>query len=265
MGVVGLFLNVVHVCCMAAFPRVFLGVTVGVSLLSNAARRGIVDGELAVLSPDDPRQSRFAELSVDPFLKFAVEEPERCCAELNTVVKAARRWDRLFAGDVAAVFYASDTGQGRFVASVLERAFCQVVRARACRASARVVEGLGRDFYGGLLRLAQVVKSDVVEARRGGRLPYVVATGGYKPESTFAVIAAYIAGAVGVLYVHESFQEVVMLPMVPLQLREELRRYARGEASDAELVRALGVDLQHLREVGVLEGDSVSRLLAELM
>jgi CRISPR/Cas system-associated protein Csm6 len=128
-----------------------------------------------------------------------------------------------------------------------------------------VVEGLGRDFYGGLLRLAQVVKSDVVEARRGGRLPYVVATGGYKPESTFAVIAAYIAGAVGVMYVHESFQEVVMLPMVPLQLREELRRYARGEASDAELVRALGVDLQHLREVGVLEGDSVSRLLAELM
>ncbi|MGB9705626.1 MAG: putative CRISPR-associated protein, partial [Pyrobaculum sp.] len=93
----------------------------------------------------------------------------------------------------------------------------------------------------------------------------VVATGGYKPESTFAVIAAYIAGAVGVMYVHESFQEVVMLPMVPLQLREELRRYARGEASDAELVRALGVDLQHLREVGVLEGDSVSRLLAELM
>ena len=31
-------------------------------------------------------------------------------------------------------------------------------------------------------------------ARREGRLTYVVATGGNKPESTFAVTAAYVAG-----------------------------------------------------------------------
>ncbi|RFA95576.1 putative CRISPR-associated protein [Pyrobaculum aerophilum] len=246
-------------------PKVFLGLTVGVSLLSNAARKGLIDASLAVLSPEDPRQGVFNSLSPDPFVKFAVEEPERCCAELNTVVKAARRWDRLFTGDVKAVFYSSDTAQGKFVASVLERSLCRVLRARQCVAGVKVAEGLGRDFYGGLLKLAHLVKTDVYEARREGRLPYIVATGGYKPESTFAVIAAYIAGALGVFYIHESFNDVVMLPMVPLQLREELRRFAAGQATEAELVKALGVDVVHLREVGVLEGDSISRLLAELL
>ncbi|WP_264357549.1 hypothetical protein [Pyrobaculum aerophilum] len=39
----------------------------------------------------------------------------------------------------------------------------------------------------------------------------------------------------------------------------------RGRPLRLELVKALGVDVVHLREVGVLEGDSISRLLAELL
>jgi putative CRISPR-associated protein (TIGR02619 family) len=51
------------------------------------------------------------------------------------------------------------------------------------------------DFHKGLLQLARAVGNDVRKARR--ETTYVVATGGFKPESTFAVIAAYLVGVHG--------------------------------------------------------------------
>ena len=59
---------------------VFLGVTVGTSLLTNAARDG----------------------AGDRLVEYALANPERASAELNTVVKFARRYPALF-GDVYAV------------------------------------------------------------------------------------------------------------------------------------------------------------------
>jgi putative CRISPR-associated protein (TIGR02619 family) len=56
--------------------------------------------------------------------------------------------------------------------------------------------------------------------RREGRLTYVVATGRYKPESTFAVIAAYLAGAHGVVYVHETIKDIVNPPYSPSSWRK---------------------------------------------
>ena len=41
---------------------------------------------------------------------------------------------------------------------------------------------------------ARAVGNGMKRARREGRLNYGVAPGGYKPESTFAVTAAYVAG-----------------------------------------------------------------------
>ncbi|MFZ8810065.1 MAG: CRISPR-associated protein, partial [Pyrobaculum sp.] len=64
---------------------VFLGVTVGTSLLTNASRDGV---------------------SGDRLVEYALANPERASAELNTVVKFARRYPALF-GDVYAVFYAT--------------------------------------------------------------------------------------------------------------------------------------------------------------
>ncbi|MEM4650566.1 MAG: putative CRISPR-associated protein [Pyrobaculum sp.] len=58
------------------------------------------------------------------------------------------------------------------------------------------------------------------KARREERLTYVVATGGFKPESTFAVIAAYLAGAHGAVYIHETFKDVVELPIPPSSWRK---------------------------------------------
>jgi len=166
---------------------VFLGVTVGTSLLTNAARDG----------------------AGDSLVEYALANPERASAELNTVVKFARRYPALF-GDVYAVFYATDTEEGRRAGAALKEALCEVlkreVKMAVCSAELKVVPGLGVDFHEGLLQLARAVGNDVKKARREGRLTYVVATGGFKPEFTFAVIAAYLAGAHGAVYIHETFR-----------------------------------------------------------
>jgi CRISPR/Cas system-associated protein Csm6 len=88
-------------------------------------------------------------------------------------------------------------------------------------------------------------------ARREGRLTYVVAPGGYKPESTFAVTAAYVAGAHGVVYVHETFKDVVELPILPLQLEETLAKFARREADEHDVAHHQGMDIHHLKGIKV--------------
>ncbi len=230
----------------------FLAVTVGTSLLNNAAtRKGLIPRDWAMLAPDDPRQDDVAAAPVEPLLSYALAEPEECCAELNTVVKFKRRFPAFLSG-VRATLYATDTGQGRLCGEVLRRAFCHVVGGE-CSVELSVVEGFGRDFPAGLLGLAKAIAADIREARRRGEYPYVVATGGYKPESTFAVLAAYMAGALGAVYVHESFRDVVLLPFLPLELHGALREYAEGRITEAELARRLGVDPLHLVGIGLID------------
>ena len=229
---------------------VFLGVTVGTSLLTNAARDG----------------------AGDRLVEYAMANPERASAELNTVVKFARRYPALF-GDVYAVFYATDTEEGRRAGAALKEALCEVlkreVKTAVCSAELKVVPGLGVDFHEGLLQLARAVGNDVKKARREGRLTYVVATGGFKPESTFAVIAAYLAGAHGAVYIHETFKDAVELPMLPLQLREVLARFARGEADEHDVAHHLGMDIHHLEGIKLLrktaEGYTLNNLLTALL
>ncbi|MEL9991511.1 MAG: putative CRISPR-associated protein [Thermoproteus sp.] len=218
---------------------VFLGVTVGVSLLQNASRAGVLSGPAG-------------EGSAGALRDFALSNPAAASAELNTLLGVKRRWPALF-GDVRVVFYATDTSEGRLVASVLEGVACGVLGAARCEAGSRVVEGFGVDFERGLLNLAVAVAGDVKRARGEGRLPYVVATGGFKPESTFAVLAGYLAGAAGAFYMHESFREVVALPYIPIALHPALAAFARGEGDVHDLARGLGWDVYHLEGVGLLE------------
>ena len=88
-------------------------------------------------------------------------------------------------------------------------------------------------------------------ARGEGRLTYVVATGGYKPESTFAVTAAYVAGAHGAVYIHETFKDVVELPILPLQLEETLAKFAKREADEHDVAHHQGMDIHHLKGIKV--------------
>jgi CRISPR/Cas system-associated protein Csm6 len=60
-----------------------------------------------------------------------------------------------------------------------------------------------------------------VRREYGGRKLYLNATGGYKPESAFALVSALLLGYNGVYYIHEAYRRLVVLPSPPLSLRGE--------------------------------------------
>lgn len=233
---------------------VFLGVTVGASLLANASKKGLLrDG------PD--KQS---------LVEYAAQSPRECCAELNTIVAVLEKWPWM-ASDLRYSLYASDTEQGRLAAEVIDAVICRVAgkfdEKGKCKGSIKVIKGLGREeeFKESLLELAAVIKNDFAEARREGRLAYLIASGGFKPESTFAVLAAYLTGAVGVFYIHETFRKLVELPMIPLQLRGSVAEFASGKIDEHKLARELGLDVKHLEAVGLLEAVGGARRLNPLL
>jgi hypothetical protein len=54
-----------------------------------------------------------------------------------------------------------------------------------------------------------------------------------------------------VVYVHETFREVVELPILPLQLEETLAKFARREADEHDIARHQGIDIHHLKDIKV--------------
>lgn len=241
-------------------------VTVGTSILSNAGSR-LGDPflkELATISPEDPRQSEVEKVDVGRLVNFAVAEPERCCAELNTFVKFIKKWPHLIS-KCRAVFYTSDTNNGRLAARAVSKAWHAVAQQFRinCEVDVREIHGLGRDFTQSLAELAAQLVREVKCERARGRLVYVVATGGFKPESTFAVLSAYLAGATGVLYIHESFRDLVELGPLPLKLSDDLVKYAKGLIDEYTLANKLGLDVHHLEDVGLFAPDR--RLAPHLM
>ena len=53
------------------------------------------------------------------------------------------------------------------------------------------------------------------------------------------------------VYVHETFKDVVELPILPLQLEETLAKFARREADEHDIARHQGMDIHHLKDIKV--------------
>ncbi|MDQ6963581.1 MAG: putative CRISPR-associated protein, partial [Mariprofundales bacterium] len=133
------------------------------------------------------------------------------------------------------ILYASDTPEGEHSAKLL-RGFLE----KACSGitvSVKRVGGLGRDFWPGLLELVRTLVRDVrrLVAEKEYSVIYLNATGGFKPETAMALVAASLAGPVAAYYKHESMRETVMLPPVPLAL-------------DRSRLRSIIAKLDHLAE-----------------
>ncbi|MEM3734950.1 MAG: putative CRISPR-associated protein, partial [Nitrososphaerales archaeon] len=113
------------------------------------------------------------------------------------------------------ILYATDTGTGLFCARIL-KAHLEDKGYRVREPITLKGFGLGYDFFEEALTSVMDTVAKTVSKAEGK--VYLNATGGFKPETTFAVIAALLYGVRAVYYVHESFQDVVILPAPPLQI-----------------------------------------------
>ena len=162
------------------------------------------EGECRRCTSGDTAARRAAELALR-------SEPYMASAEFN-----AARWrlgvpPRCPSG-VVFVLYASDTIAGQLAAETLGG----YLEGIGCQARVEVVKGLGHRLWEGVAELARriICHTDCLAAQ--GCRVYVNPTGGFKPESAAAVLAAGLAGATAAYYVHEAMREPVFIPFPPL-------------------------------------------------
>jgi len=92
----------------------------------------------------------------------------------------------------------------------------------------RNIEGLSKEMWLGIANLGAAIIRDVIALRNKGLDTYINLTGGFKPESGIALLAAAASGAQAAYYIHESFREVVWLPLPTLTIdRERLKKLAQ--------------------------------------
>jgi putative CRISPR-associated protein (TIGR02619 family) len=181
--------------------------TVGVSALQNATRElGRGPSEEEVLS-------------------FVQRDPRRASAELNTLLpimeENREKQHRVY-------LLHSDTGEGRLCASVLKR----YLSGLGMRLHAETVEikdlGTPETFTRGLANLLEQVVRLIRNHYSEGDRVFVHASGGFKPETAMAFLAANLPGSgAPVFYVHESFRSVIRLPALPIwpRRREKFVRF----------------------------------------
>ncbi len=195
-------------------------VLVGTSVLRNSSR--LLGGDCGVLAGrcGDPRApepetcSRLLGECLGEAVELVAERPGVLSAELNAMdwVLASR-----CSGVEEVRLLASDTEPGRAAAEILRGALEKL--CPGVRTVVETVPGLGRreaGFWPGLIDLVKTVVGHAREAYGRGLLVYLNATGGFKPESAAALLAASAAAPVTAYYKHEAMRETVVLPQLPV-------------------------------------------------
>ncbi|MEM2566713.1 MAG: putative CRISPR-associated protein [Candidatus Nitrosocaldus sp.] len=199
-------------------------------------------------------------------------------AEINTIELLIYE-HKMLASDIDNIFlYHSDTGSGMLCAKIME----EYLRSKGLNSQRIEITGFSSaktldQFQEGMMRLMSKVVEMVKRRKRGeykdgsGKV-YVLATAGFKPESTAAVIAALLAGADGIYYVYEGTRELVMIPPIPLALDERVTRYIDSIfGSDYRKDKPIDAILEHgidnsiidmLEERGLIErkGDLANKI-----
>ncbi|NPB00101.1 MAG: putative CRISPR-associated protein [Crenarchaeota archaeon] len=273
--------------------KVALLVTVGTSILSNASNREEVPREfrdvlkkVPKMRPDDPNQVVFREAYLSQNENYRViydllcRDPRTMSAELNVIIGFLDTWPlRKYITELRIYLYPTDTDSCRFCAYLIRRFLEEKLRSFVplsddCKVTVEMVElkgfGASPEFFSfsgeGLKDLLDKYAKNILELKEKGYRIIIMPVGGYKPECTYATIIGLMFGASKVVYIHESFKEVIDLPLLPIDVDPRFIQVA-SKIGDDELPRSviemLGVDVDELLDRGILEKGGEGYRLAE--
>ena len=242
----------------------------GTSVLCNFERiKSSIASALGVIGwcracSEDPiqdvalRSARPGDRVFDALLNFISEDPEVASAELNALLKFVSLNSHVPPSEVGVLIYSSDTGIGYLCASVIHeylgREGYHLLQIKPIR-----IPWLGRSeevFDDALSNLLDLVVRKIIEWSKKGTPVYINATSGYKAETQFLVLAAAIAGARTAYYIHETFKDVVELPLPLLTLDSRLVRAIKEITARAatsrdeidEILKEKGLELAELEK-----------------
>ncbi len=249
-------------------------IAVGTSILSNFEREFPEEAEKlgikgwGVLSPEDPAQKeafKHAHEGSNVFktlLNYVSEDPKKRSAELNAFLTFVN-----YAGhskkNVGVLIYTTDTGNG-FLCGQLVHTYLTREGYKSLTKKPVRIKWLGRtleSFEDGLINLTDKIVVKIRDHVKKGRKVYINATGGFKPETAYLVLAGALAGAHKAYYIHETFKEIVELPLPKLSIDEKLVNVIKNlkepyaplnEEELKEKLASEGLDINDLRERGVI-------------
>ncbi len=202
--------------------------------------------------------------SVDELLRFIREDPKHASAELNAFLRYVDKAGHSPPGDVGVHLIATDTDQCELAGT----AIAEYLRSRGYSVTQDSPErvkylGVGEEvFEEGLANLVDAYFAAVrsVAAANPGVRIYLNLTGGFKAEVSVLLLAAAVSGAAVAYYIHESFTDVVTVPLPALRIDKGLAQLVKeyvsyGRGWDCEVFReratARGLDPERLLEDGL--------------
>ncbi len=275
--------------------KVTLLATVGTSILINLDRQaGKIPPEYESilknagrLPINDPKQEEFRKRihPSDELMKFVVDivsqDPELMSAELNTMIKFLRSWrpNTAYIEELHIRLYPTDTGTSIFCAHAIknyveqkQEHFKKLTDLKPdCKITCDIVElrGFGvseKFFVEGIDELLNKYAKYIISQKRQGRKVILIASGGFKPEVTYAVIIGLLAGVDKIVYIHEAFRYYVELPRIPIDINPEVKtlidKIGYGTYPKHAL-ESMGIDVEYWKELGVLEEKDGAYKVAE--
>lgn len=150
----------------------------------------------------------------DGLLRLVEWSPNRMSAELNAIYSIIASYPGLRPNEI--YLYSTDTGAGWLCAQV---AFHHL-KGRGFTVYEPIRVGkFGVDFGEALVSLLDRVGRVVYSKKRQGFRVYLNMTAGFKAESAFMALAGMLLGADGIYYMHESFNQPVFIPTVPVAIK----------------------------------------------
>jgi len=200
-------------------------VLVGVSILSNAFRDGVVSEDLQRLEDKLNIDPSLNDVLAEKLYGYLKQDCRKASAELNTcldlIVEGYRngrqQWCHLLT---------SETNIGRLCGRVLAR-YLRDFSSSELNGKLSVLEptsinhlGDPEKFNDGLANLFEEIVKLITYHKSRGDVAFVHATGGYKPETAIAILAANSPGAgAPTFYIHEHFNQLIRIPALPITFR----------------------------------------------
>ncbi|RLE63543.1 MAG: hypothetical protein DRJ38_07340 [Thermoprotei archaeon] len=187
----------------------------------------------------------------EAFLEFIKRNPYQASAETNSLLKYCE-YTKVSPWNITVKLFTTDTALGKFVAFIVKDYLASQGFTIDGKPTTIKYFGWGVDFFEkALVEVLDNISQTILKAKEKNYLTALNATGGFKPETTFAVIAALMSEVDRIYYIHETFKEIVILPGIPLAIKKE---YAELLAKFAEPVEKwFAKEHMHITEYTILE------------
>jgi putative CRISPR-associated protein (TIGR02619 family) len=248
---------------------------VGTSLLKNSLEDNEVRKEVEGLGLEDwdrlkfndDRQNVIKENFDDMkklLLNFIKSKGESSSAELDSLFSAMRKFKHK-EEEVYVFLYTTNTSNSILAGETIR----DYLKEKGIRSELVTVKTISSEetFYEGIEDLFDKVVYKILKFKEEGNEVYINATPGLKPETTFISLAGLLAGADVIYYKYQEFNEVVLLPSLPITISpkylEWLIRFTnQGYTLSERRASELGIPIMVLESKGLVEkkGEDAYRL-----